>query len=484
MTTAKIILKNEVSCSIENLDLDTRKKLSQKYSYFVQGARYSPQYKLGRWDGKVNYFSIGGSTYNNLLEEIVPELINSGYEIDIVDNRVPFVMGDIQPVTENTFSNIVWQDGHPMAGQPVTLREHQVTAINKFIENPQCIQELSTSAGKTIVCSALSYLLQDYGRTIVIVPNKSLVEQTYADYHNFGLDVGVYYGDRKDLDKTHTICTWQSLESMERQKRDEKRDDAIEEFIEGVCCVIVDEVHQSKSTILKKMLTGPMANIPIRWGLTGTIPKDAGDKMALLTTLGPVVNTVKAVDLQELGILSSCNINVLQTQENIVYNDYQTELKYLVSNPERIIWLANKIQEISIGGNTLVLVDRKITGDELTKLIPDSIFIHGEVKQKDRKKEYDEINFSENKVIVATTGVASTGISITLLHNIVLIEPGKSFVRVIQSIGRGLRKGFGKDHVEIWDICANAKYSKKHLTERKRFYHDAEYPFAIKKIYR
>lgn len=247
---------------------------------------------------------------------------------------------------------------------------------------------------------------------------------------------------------------------------------------------VVANCHQSKATILKKMLSGPMANIPLRWGLTGTIPKDAGEKMALVTNIGQLVNTVKAVDLQDLGILSSCNINILQTQENIVYNDYQTELKYLVSNPERIEWLANKIQEISIGGNTLVLVDRKITGEELVKLIPDSVFIHGDIKQKDRKKEYEEVNFSENKVIVATSAVAATGVNIVSLYNIVLIEPGKSFVKVIQSIGRGLRKGFGKDHVEIWDICANVKYSKKHLTERKKFYNDAQYPFAIKKVYR
>lgn len=250
MTTAKIILKNEVSCSIENLDLDTRKKLSQKYSYFVPSARYSPQYRLGRWDGKTSYFSIGGSTYNNLLEDIVPDLIASGYEIEVDDRRLPFHIGEIPTVTEHTFSHILWQDGHPFAGQSVTLREHQVTAINKFIENPQCIQELSTSAGKTIICSALSYLLQDYGKTIIIVPNKTLVEQTYADYINFGLDVGVYYGDRKETDKTHTICTWQSLESLERQKRDEKRIDAIEEFVDGVCCVIVDECFSGDTPIL------------------------------------------------------------------------------------------------------------------------------------------------------------------------------------------------------------------------------------------
>ena len=484
MTTAKIILKNEVACSINGLDLDTRKSLSEKYSFFVPHARYAPSYRLGRWDGKINFFSIGGSTYNNLLEEIVPTLIENGYEIDIEDNRIQFDVGKLDPVERDTYSHIIWPEGHPFEGKPVELHEHQINAINQYLENPQCIQELSTSAGKTIITAALSQRIEQYGRSIVIVPNKSLVEQTLADYVNFGLDVGVYYGDRKDTDKQHTICTWQSLESLERQKRDEKRTDAVAEFIDGVCCVIVDEVHGADAAALKRLLSGPMANIPFRWGLTGTIPKDPGSQMSIRVNLGPLVNKVKASELQELGILSSCDIHILQTQENIVYNNYQSELSFLVTDSDRLDFLASKIEEISLSGNTLVLVDRLKTGEELVARIKDSVFVSGDVNQKKRKQEYKDINLGEGKILIATFGVAAVGISITRLHNVVLIEPGKSFVRVIQSIGRGLRKGFDKDHVNIWDICANAKYSKKHLSERKRYYSEAEYPFTVKKIYR
>jgi len=484
MTVATITLKNEVTSHIEGLDLDTRKKLSQKYSFFLPNARYSPQYKLGRWDGKISYFSIGGSTYNNLLDDIVPILVKDGYEIQLDDQRKSFEYGSFEPVTKDSFSHIIWPDGHPMAGKPIELHDHQASAINKFLENPQAIQELATSFGKTIVTAALSSRVEKFGRTIVIVPNKSLVDQTLADYVNFGLDVGVYFGDRKELNKTHTICTWQSLESLERQKRDEKRDDAVAELVEGVICVICDESHQVDAPVLRRLLGGPLADVPIRWGMTGTIPKDKGAQMALLVNVGPVVNVVKASELQDLGILSSCNINVLQTQENILYNNYQSEVSFLATDPNRLDWIAAKILEISQTGNTLVLFDRIKTGDELLSRLPDSSFVSGRVKQKKRKEEYTEINFSDNKILLATAQVAAVGISITRLHNVVLIEPGKSFVRVIQSIGRGLRKGFDKDHVEIWDICANAKYSKKHLTERKSFYKDAQYNFTVKKIYR
>jgi len=107
MTVATITLKNEVTSHIEGLDLDTRKKLSQKYSFFLPNARYSPQYKLGRWDGKISYFSIGGSTYNNLLDDIVPILVKDGYEIQLDDQRKSFEYGSFEPVTKDSFSHII-----------------------------------------------------------------------------------------------------------------------------------------------------------------------------------------------------------------------------------------------------------------------------------------------------------------------------------------------------------------------------------------
>ena len=140
------------------------------------------------------------------------------------------------------------------------------------------------------------------------------------------------------------------------------------------------------------------------------------------------------------------------------------------------------IDNISKSGNTLVLVNRIDSGRQLVDLLPDSVFISGEVKTKDRKEEYDEIKTSDNKIIVATYGVAAVGINIPRIFNLVLLEPGKSFVRVIQSIGRGIRKADDKDFVQIWDITASAKYAKRHLTERKKFYKEAKYPFTIEKV--
>ena len=110
------------------------------------------------------------------------------------------------------------------------------------------------------------------------------------------------------------------------------------------------------------------------------------------------------------------------------------------------------------------------------------MFINGNVKVKDRKETYDEVQDAADKVIIATYGVAAVGINIPRIFNLVLIEPGKSFVRVIQSIGRGIRKAKDKDFVQIWDFTTTWKFAKRHLTERKKFYKQAQYPYTIQKV--
>jgi superfamily II DNA or RNA helicase len=133
-------------------------------------------------------------------------------------------------------------------------------------------------------------------------------------------------------------------------------------------------------------------------------------------------------------------------------------------------------------GNTLILVDRVNAGKELQKRIPNSVFVSGATKAADRKEQYDEVAESSDKVIIATYGVAAVGINIPRIFNLVLLEPGKSFVRVIQSIGRGIRKAHDKDFVQIWDITSTCRFAKRHLTKRKAFYKEANYPFKVEKI--
>ena len=480
MKQCKIIVKDEVNVKIEGLELAERKALMKLFEYEVPGARYLPAVRLGRWNGKVSYFSLAGSTYINLLEEILPVLDRAGYDIELDDTRDYTTTFEFAEVSESTFAHKNWPKGHPKEGTSVELRDYQITIVNNFLKNPQSLQEIATGAGKTLMTAALSYSIEQYGRSIVIVPNKSLVTQTEADYINLGLDVGVYFGDRKEYNKTHTICTWQSLNNMLKKTKAGEAD--IMDFIEGVVCVMVDEVHMAKADALKTLLTGVFSKVPIRWGLTGTIPKAKFEAQSLFVSLGPVISKLSASELQDQGVLAQCHVNIVQLKDDVEFSNYQSELKHLLEDTNRLDAIAELVLKIKDSGNVLVLVDRVNAGKEIISRLPDSVFVSGATNMVDRKEEYDEIATSTNKIIVATYGVAAVGINIPRIFNLVLIEPGKSFVRVIQSIGRGIRKAEDKDFVQIWDITSSCKFAKRHLTQRKTFYKEANYPFDIEKL--
>jgi superfamily II DNA or RNA helicase len=489
MKQCKIIVKDEVNVKIEGLELSERKILTKMFEFEVPGARYLPSVRLGRWNGKTSYFSLSGSTYINLLPEILPVLDRADYDIELEDTREYSTTFSFTEVTEDTFKHKTWPAGHPVAGEPVILRDYQIEIINNYLKNPQSLQEIATGAGKTLVTAALSSCVEQYGRSIVIVPNTSLVTQTEKDYINLGLDVGVYYGGRKEYDKTHTICTWQSLGNMLKKTKADEAEVPFQDFIEGVVCVIVDEVHQAKADVLKSLLTGVMSQIPLRWGLTGTIPKAKAESMSLTVSLGPVINQLSASTLQEMGVLSQCHVNIVQLQDSMEFTNYQSELKFLTSDGLRMQKIAELANTVKDTGNTLILVDRIEAGQllhlKLEELgVPEDnvVFVSGGTKGTTRTEHYEDIATATNKIIIATYGVAAVGINIPRIFNVMLLEPGKSFVRVIQSIGRGIRKAEDKDFVQIWDITSSCKFAKRHLTQRKAFYKDANYPFDVEKL--
>jgi len=266
MPEARIELLDEVNCKIHGLTTADRRKFYDRFSYMLPHAYHVPAFKMGRWDGKKNFFAIGGKTYNNLLENIVPDLVESGYNVTLSDGRLSFDL-DLDAIMEDHFSNKNWPEGHRNEGEPVILRDYQVAIINNFLGNQKSVQEIATGAGKTLITAALSNIVEKCmtdeqlimqklvtgnnggARTIVIVPNIGLVTQTEEDYINLGLDVGVYYGERKEHNRTHTICTWQSLEIIQKNFSAGKSDISLADFSHGVMAVIVDECFDGNTMI-------------------------------------------------------------------------------------------------------------------------------------------------------------------------------------------------------------------------------------------
>lgn len=250
--------------------------------------------------------------------------------------------------------------------------------------------------------------------------------------------------------------------------------------------VVASNCHNSKAQVLRKLLTTSLAHIPIRWGITGTIPKEEHHKQSLISGIGEILEdqTVKSSDLQDKGILADLHIDVWQTDDTSMprYSSYSDEHNWLCTNKDRLSYLGQKINQIGKTGNTLVLVDRIATGKKLLEEVPNGYFISGSMPVKKREEILDKMNTEDDVVVVATYGTSSTGINVPRIFNLVLFEAGKSFVRVIQTIGRGIRKAKDKDFVQIYDICSNGKYSSKHLSERKSYYRENKFEFTMEKI--
>lgn len=477
----KIVIKDPVNIQLQNLDSKTRRLCKDALTFLLPSSRYMTSVRLGRWDGKESFCSIGGLTYLNLLPVLYPIIKQQGYDFEIEDHRQNHNF-EFPLIDKNYFSYKTWGPGHKYSGHPIILEDHQVECVNTLLSQQNGLACASTGSGKTLLVAVLSHMVEKYGRSIIIVPSKDLVIQTETEYKNLGMDVGVFYGNRKELNKKHTICTWQSLDRLDKKNKDSLNEDEIVGLLNNAQMVVVDEAHVAPSKSLKSLLTGQLAFIPIRFGVTGTVPKEKHLYTSITATLGEVLYTVTAKELQEKNFLANCFINVFQVQDSNKFRDFTAEDQYISNSSQILSFCASNVFEISKTGNTFVLVKNISTGKKLQKLIPGSIFLSGSNDTKERKLQYDKMSKENNLVIIATFAIASTGINIVRIFNLVIFNPGKSFVKVIQSIGRSLRTAQDKNFANIYDICTSNKYSSSHLSQRKKIYKEAQYPFKITKI--
>lgn len=491
--TAKIEVLSEVKAKVQLSEMTDVRWLNKKYAIPTKNHFFDPRFTMGSWDGRIHFFQANGNTYTYLLPEIVEYLGKVGYEIDLIDRR-SFNVTRFEPVTSDQFSHIIYPD----TGEPVELAEHQVRCINALLAETNGIVEAATGAGKTMIVGGMCVrFLEARLKTLVIVPSLDLIENTRDELTmlGFGGQIGVFSGLEKVLDKPITVSTWQALKNAPILMREFQ-------------VVLVDETHGARGTELTKLLVEFGDNIVYRYGMTGTMPDDPCEAMTVLTALGPVRERVPAEYLIKIGWLATLNIEQKVLVEDLhaeyktykaesfvseaitykqfkqrFFPDYKSETAYLLKNGKRTQWIAHYLDNIrNDKGNTFVLVTSIDQGKKLASLCPNAVFVHGADKVKARKQIYQLFKEHDDMLVIATVGIASTGINIKRIFNLVLVDLGKSFIRTIQSIGRGLRKGAGKTHLEVTDISSDLKYSTKHGKDRVKYYKAHSYPYQITNV--
>jgi len=483
-----VIQKKNESMMLIGCDWGIGAELSDFFSFFVPGYKFMPLYKNKIWDGKVRLYNAQTNELGLGLLPYVKEFAEKrNYTIEYEDSLygMPEQYNDIDPKAIMDFLKRLNLQGR---GEPIEVRDYQFDAICDAIRKKRAILLSPTGSGKSLIIYALMrwYLENFNQKVLVIVPTTSLVQQMYADFADYSTadesfqvekECHVIYSgkEKTNIHNRIYISTWQSIYKLGPA------------WFEQFGAVFGDECHGFKS----KSLTAIMNKARLaayRFGTTGTLDGTQTHKLTLEGLFGKVKNVTTTKTLQDKNTLAQLDINLLtlqykeETKKILSGQSYQEEINFIVTNEKRNKFISNL--SLSLDGNTLVLyqfVEKH--GKPLHTLIANKadekrkiFFVSGGTEASDREAIRKIVETQKDAIIVASLGTFSTGINIRNLHNIVFASPSKSQIRILQSIGRGLRKSENGKTTQLYDIADNLKYKSKknyslvHAEERLKIY--------------
>ena len=476
METIRVRKLNHAVLKVE-CDRSVGAELREFFSFYVPGYKFMPAYRNRVWDGKIRlYNQITGEISAGLFPQILSFAEGREYEIDIEET-------DYGNPNEGNKINADFMMKYIEALKlPFKIRDYQFDAVCTGIQRKSAILLSPTGSGKSlIIYTLMRYLLTSFDKDVlIIVPTTSLVEQMYNDFKTYGYDVEknchkIYSGKDKNTSKRIVISTWQSIHRFQR------------EWFARFGTVFGDECHGFKSKSLTTIMN-KCTEAEYRFGTTGTLDGALTHELVLQGLFGKIYRVTSTRALQDNDTLAKLNIRriVLEHNEKIKKEfgkkTYQEEIEFIVTNNRRNNFIKNLTLDLK--GNTLVLYNYvEKHGKPLYNLMKDEIiegrkifFVSGETAATDREAIRAIVEKQKNSVTVASLGTFSTGINIRNLHNIVFASPSKSQIRVLQSIGRGLRKTDDGRSTTLYDIVdditwkTRKNYGILHADERLRIY--------------
>ena len=481
--------KNEVFLRVET-EPSIARMLSDYFTFEVPGAKFMPAYRNRIWDGKIRLFSpANGELYVGLLPYLTKYLQNFDEEYTISED-----LQDEKQIDKQILDGFIRSLRLRSDGRGIKPRDYQVSAVEHAIRTHRALLLSPTASGKSLIIYILiryyEMLLSEteQDKILILVPTTSLVEQMYSDFIDYGwLDAylqKVYSGHDRQVSKKVVISTWQSLYKMPKS------------YFEQFGCVIGDEAHLFKSKSLTSILT-KLHLCKYRFGLTGTLDGMQTHRLVLEGLFGGLNKVITTKELIDKKTLASFTIKALvltypeEECKQVKGMNYQDEVDYIVRHQERNNFIVGLTTHLK--GNTLVLfqfVEKhgSVLHDMMKDLDRRVFYVHGGTDTQTREDIRAITEKENNAIIVASYGTFSTGINIRNLHNIVFSSPSKSRVRVLQSIGRGLRVGDSKDTATLFDISDDFTHKSKrnftlsHFMERINIYNEEQFDYEIKRI--
>ena len=487
MADLKITQPDSVVLKID-CDRSLAKELNGYFTFTVPNFQYTPAFKKRLWDGKIRLFNLYTQTiFAGLREQVIKFAKDRGYtwEESLASYDIPSpeaVKGfiDALPITAG--------------GKEIRPYDYQVEAVQHALNRSRALLVSPTGSGKSLMIYLLTRWILDQnptGKILIIVPTTSLVAQMLADFRDYSkrdswrADRNIHTimsGKDKHTSRRVVISTWQSIYNQPY--------DYFDDFVG----VFGDECHLFKAKSLTSIMS-KARKTKYRFGTTGTLDGTQTHKLVIEGLFGPTYHTTTTKKLIDQDLLSNISIDCLQLQydqtdieqtKKMVYAD---EIRWVVSNKRRnefIKTLCNKLT-----GNTLVLFNFvELQGKPLYELIKNSstkpvYFIHGATEVDEREQIRKVMDKKTDATLIASYGTCSTGINIRNIHNIVFASPSKSVIRILQSIGRGLRKSDTKGQMKLIDIADDLRYKKQinhgmnHLHERLKIYTNEGFPYKL-----
>ena len=473
--------KNEVYLTLSDLSPALSQELTDFFTFEVPNAKFMPMVRKRIWDGKIRLFSpASGEIYIGLLPYIKKWCEDNGVKYEIEEG-----VENERAVTRSVVQGFVRSLKPKSRGKSLKIRDYQIDAVCLAISRNRSLIVSPTASGKSLIIYSLVRYYQMAGhRTLILVPTTSLVEQMYTEFEDYGWSSGtycqkVYQGYTTKIEKDVVISTWQSIYKMPKK------------YFEQFDCVIGDEAHMFKAKSLTSIMT-KLHQCKYRFGFTGTLDGTETHKLVLEGLFGTAEQVVTTKELIDKKTLANLKIKciTLKHPEKREKMTYAEELDYIVSHEKRNTFLCDLLHHLN--GNTLCLfqlVEKhgKVLYDRM-KGKENVYFVYGATSAEQREEIRGIVDNSISSTTIASYGTFSTGINIRNINNIVLASPSKSKIRVLQSIGRGLRTSSSKDSILVFDIAddmshkGRRNFTLNHFLERLNIYNEEKFNYEISKV--
>ena len=480
--------KNDVFLEAVEGERSEFQLLSDYFTFKVPGAEFSPAFKNKYWDGKIRLFDTRTMCiFAGLSAEIAK--FSKDFDVDISFEGTKYdIPGKEQDISDTMLDGFIKALNPHSRGVPIEIRDYQVDAFKNAVRKQRCLTLSPTASGKSlIIYSLIRWYREVHERKIlVIVPTVSLVGQMISDFKDYSNgtfnDVyGISAGTEKTSKERVVVSTWQSIYNMPAA------------WFAQFGSVIVDEVHHAQA----KSIQGIMSKLlicPDRVGFTGTLQDAKTHELVLKGLFGPVHKVISTKELMDRDQVSQMKVEIIhlkhkeEDRKAVKSMDYQQEIEFLVKNEDRNKFISRLAA--ALPGNTLVIFLRIEHGKALFDLIEttkEKHYIAGET-DKDAREAIRQLAESNDTILVASLGVFSTGVNIRNLHNLVFAHPTKSKIKVLQSIGRVLRKSDDGKPATVYDIVDDLKqgsrenFALRHAAERMQQYINEKFNYNIKSI--